>query len=237
MISDGPDSPTHPPASALRMILIAACFVGLALCLRADPLPFENPLSDVSVTPKWSIDPSAVQHPKLKPVIEIAGFTYNCSDCHKLFSSPAVTDRKLTQHQNIELRHGINTRCFNCHNIANRDTFVDDLGGEIPYDQPQLVCAKCHGPVYRDWQHGSHGRSNGYWDQSKGERARLKCVQCHDPHHPPFPPMVPAPGPHTLRMGSPMTDEHPKDISPLRLPSLSTSHRDAAAADKKEGRQ
>ena len=89
----------------------------------------------------------------------------------------------------------MNTRCFNCHNRTNRDTFVDDAGGEIPWNQPPLLCGKCHGPVYRDWQHGSHGRTNGYWDKTRGPQERRKCVECHDPHRPPFAPMVPAPGP------------------------------------------
>ncbi len=238
MTADGPQRPQlPPPASPLRLAIIALCFVALAVCLSANPLPFESPIDDATVTPKWVIDTSPLQHPKMKPVIEVAGFSYNCSDCHKLFRSPPVTDRKLTQHQDIELRHGINTRCFNCHNMENRDTFVDDLGGEIPYDQPQLLCAKCHGPVYRDWQHGSHGRSNGYWDASKGEQKRLKCVQCHDPHHPPFPPMVPAPGPDTLRMGEQATEVHADEVSPLRIPSLPDSHEPAGAADHKEGRR
>jgi hypothetical protein len=91
------------------------------------------------------------------------------------------------------------------------------VGTEIPFDQPQLLCANCHGPVYRDWQHGSHGRSNGYWDASRGPMTRRKCIECHDPHQPPFPPMKPAPPPNTLRLVEMAPPEHVPAESPLRV--------------------
>jgi hypothetical protein len=115
------------------------------------------------------------------------------------------------------LEHGINTRCFNCHHRTQRDCFVDDFGLAISWDQPQLLCAKCHGPVYRDWQHGAHGRVNGYWDTGRGLRRRLRCIECHDPHRPPFAAMRPAPGPQTLRMG-PIRESGPGNgPDPLRI--------------------
>jgi formate-dependent nitrite reductase cytochrome c552 subunit len=101
----------------------------------------------------------------------------------------------------------------------HRDAFVDDAGGQIAWNQPQLLCAKCHGPVYRDWQAGSHGRANGYWDLSRGEQTRRKCIECHDPHSPPFQALKPAPGPNTLRMGAPFAPSHGGVRDPLRLQS------------------
>lgn len=168
--------------------------------------------------PAWATDIATVRHPSLSPEIRLAGFVYQCSECHKLFPSPPETTRSLTQHRDITLKHGINTRCFNCHHLTHRDAFVDDWGREIPYDSPQLLCAKCHGPVYRDWLHGSHGRTNGYWDTSRGEQVRRKCIECHDPHRPPFPPMPPAPPPRTLRMGDPRhASDHSGRLNPLHV--------------------
>jgi hypothetical protein len=138
-------------------------------------------------------------------------------DCHRIIPSPAETLRRLTQHTEIQFNHGINTRCFNCHHPTNRNAFVDDFGHEIPWDQPQQLCAKCHGPVFRDWQAGSHGRSNGYWDITRGQQRRLRCIECHDPHTPPFAPMAPAPGPTTLRMGPQEPAAHGGKRDPLRI--------------------
>jgi hypothetical protein len=97
---------------------------------------------------------------------------------------------------------------------------VDDFGTPIPWDQPQLLCAKCHGPVYRDWQHGSHGRLNGYWDKTRGPQIRRRCIECHDPHTPPFTPLKPAPRPNTLRMdvgGAQDTALPTMETDPLRI--------------------
>lgn len=184
-----------------RAVFVPLTLFGAAGLLWAGPWQFVSPVPPATPVPAWATDTATVRRPSLRPRIELAGFTYSCSDCHKLFPSPRETTRPLTQHTHIVLEHGLNARCFNCHHPTNRDAFVDDWGREIPYDQPQRLCAKCHGPVYRDWLHGAHGRTNGYWDRKAGPQERRRCIECHDPHRPPFPPMKPAPGPNTLRMG------------------------------------
>jgi hypothetical protein len=196
-------------------LTLLACAVVLVL----DPVPFVNPVPAAVPVPDWATNTNPVRQPKLKPEYLAAGFTYLCSDCHRIIPSPKETQRRLTQHTEVELNHGINTRCFNCHHPANRDSFVDDFGQEIPWNQPQLLCAKCHGPVYRDWQHGSHGRINGYWDLSRGLQTKRRCIECHDPHQPPFAPMKPAPGPNTLRMGPQGPPAHEGRRDPLRVHS------------------
>jgi len=185
--------------------------------LWLDPAPFVSPVPPRVAAPAWATDPTPVRQPKLRPEYQVAGYTYQCMDCHRIIPSPAETFRKLTQHTEIRLNHGINTRCFNCHHPTHRNAFVDDFGAEIPWNQPQLLCAKCHGPVYRDWQAGSHGRINGYWDPARGPQTKLRCIECHDPHHPPFQPLPPAPGPHTLRMGAPSPAQHAGPRDPLRI--------------------
>ena len=204
-------------ATNRRAFWVPAVLFAFGVILALDPLPFTNPAPATPPTPVWATDTTPVRTPKRRPQYEVAVYEYRCSDCHQIIPSPAETDRSLTQHREIELEHGLNTRCFNCHHPTNRDAFVDDFGNEIPWDQPQLVCAKCHGPVYRDWQHGSHGRTNGYWDVSKGRQTRRMCIECHDPHRPPFPSMRPAPGPQTLRMGPQDHGPRSKGHDPLRL--------------------
>jgi hypothetical protein len=62
-----------------------------------------------------------------------------------------------------------------------------------------------------------HGRTNGYWDASRGEARRLTCTECHDPHAPALPAMTPLPGPATIRMHVVPADPHrAAPESPLR---------------------
>jgi len=122
------------------------------------------------------------------------GWTYNCMECHKLLKQPKWTyDRPMVEHQDITLQHGNNRFCLNCHHPTNRNAFVDYDGSEIQQADVVLLCAKCHGTIYRDWQAGVHGRQNGYWSKQMGEGSKLRCIQCHDPHHPAFQPMEPLP--------------------------------------------
>jgi len=209
----------------VRSLMVAAVLVLTAVFLLTDPFPYRRPYQAARPVPAWAVDTTPVRTPSLRPEIELAGYTYRCSDCHRLFPSPPETVRSLTQHRHIVLKHGINTRCFNCHHLTNRDVFVDDWGREIPWDRPQLLCAKCHGPVYRDWLNRSHGRTEGHWDERFGALRRRKCIECHDPHQPPFPPMPPALAPDTLRMGDQTsTATHPPGDDPLRLGRKGRDH-------------
>ncbi len=220
-----PSSQTASRARNTLRVLLPGVFVLTGVALWADPWRFESPVPPPTDIPAWATNTTPIRRPALRPEIQVAGYTYRCTECHDLFASPPETTRSLTMHRDVTLKHGINTRCFNCHHLTNRDAFVDDWGREIPYDKPQFLCAKCHGPVYRDWTHGSHGRTDGYFDTSKGPRIRLKCIQCHDPHQPPFPPMKPAPPPNTLRMGEQdYPTEHGGPADPLQV------HREAHEA-------
>lgn len=196
---------------------VPLAFLACAAVLWLNPAPFASPIAPRVRAPAWAADPTPVRLPKLKPEYTAAGFRYQCMDCHRIIPSPTETFRTLTQHKEIQLNHGINTRCFNCHHPKNRNAFVDDFGQEIAWNQPQLLCAKCHGPVYRDWQAGSHGRINGYWDESRGPQSKRRCIECHDPHSPPFSPLAPAPGPNTLRMGLQQAADHDAKRDPLRV--------------------
>ncbi|MHB8900902.1 MAG: hypothetical protein ACYC6Y_19315 [Thermoguttaceae bacterium] len=208
----------HASASFRTGLVVCVVFLLFALILVLDPLPFSSPVTLPTAVPAWATDTSPVRHPALEPRYQAGVYDFRCSDCHKLFPPPLDnTVRTVAQHREILLKHGINTWCLSCHHADNRDAFVDDRGDEIPWDQPERLCSKCHGPVFRDWQHGSHGRTNGYWDKERGEQTRRKCTECHDPHQPPFPPMHPAPGPHTLRMGPQEISLHGEGQNPLRV--------------------
>lgn len=137
------------------------------------------------------------------------GWTYNCMECHKLLEAKWHFDRPLTEHRNLQLDHGNNRFCLNCHHPTNRNAFVDYDGSEIRETEVVMLCAKCHGPTHRDWKAGVHGRRNGYWNVQKGIQTQLRCIQCHDPHDPKFKPVKPlAPPRYPKRASQPHDFKH-----------------------------
>lgn len=125
------------------------------------------------------------------------GFEYKCSECHSDFEHEPTSNRPQGEHADIlaKFDHGSTIYCMSCHHTQDRESYVDNLGQAMSAASSETLCARCHGPKYRDWNDGAHGRINGFWDDSFGERNRVTCVQCHDPHTPKFPKMVPSPPP------------------------------------------
>ena len=133
---------------------------------------------------------------------------FDCYLCHDEEKKPALKFDEQggivlpEEHEDIVMGHGThgrNNNCFNCHNDENLLLLQSRDGQKLEMENSTLMCGSCHGPTHRDWTSGSHGRTSGYWDRSKGEFKKLDCVNCHDPHSPQFPSRAPAPGPHYLR--------------------------------------
>ena len=133
---------------------------------------------------------------------------FDCYACHEKSKPPPLrfdTNQNLIipkEHSDIVMHHGSherNNNCFNCHNENNLTLLQTRDGHEVNFTNSQLLCGSCHGPTYRDWEAGVHGRTSGYWDRALGAYDRKICVNCHNPHAPKFPGRKPAPGPHPLR--------------------------------------
>ena len=62
-------------------------------------------------------------------------------------------------------KHGRNNNCFNCHNETNLTLLQPRDGRELTFADSTQLCGSCHGPTYRDWLAGAHGRISGYWDR------------------------------------------------------------------------
>jgi formate-dependent nitrite reductase cytochrome c552 subunit len=124
--------------------------------------------------------------------------TISCGTCHTT-NAPNPQARLGTDltrfHQGLKSAHG-NLACVACHNPAEGygSLRLAD-GASLPYPEVMQLCAQCHGPQYRDYQHGSHGGMTGHWDLTRGGRLRNNCVDCHDPHAPKYPTVRPADGP------------------------------------------
>ncbi len=137
---------------------------------------------------------------------DISGFDcYACHERGKPLPLHLDADQKIIlpkEHEELVMAHGNHNRnnnCYNCHDEVNLDLFQTRDGRELRFADSPLLCGSCHGPTYRDWEAGAHGRSSGNWSRTPGTFQRQDCVACHDPHAPKFPPRKPAPGPHSLR--------------------------------------
>ena len=124
--------------------------------------------------------------------------TIACNTCHGNWTANA--ELRLGQkperfHQHLQGSHG-NLACVSCHNGGDGYASLRLADGKsVAFSEVMQLCAQCHGPQYRDYQHGAHGGMTGYWDLSKGGRERNNCVDCHQPHSPRYPIVQPARGP------------------------------------------
>ncbi len=95
--------------------------------------------------------------------------------------------RRLVMHTDLvpdalDLQHGRGEIwCLDCHHAEDRTKLVDHRGEAIDFNQPQQLCGKCHGPAYRDWRAGIHGKRLGEW-KTGGVKRWFVCTECHDPH-------------------------------------------------------
>jgi hypothetical protein len=200
----------HPSSrSALALAALATAFLTLSAAFvldwwgRISPLP-PIPLVAPSYTNTSTVRISGAE--LVRTGEDASGL--DCYACHDR-DKPVILSFDDNQnvivapeHEDIVLNHGRhhrNNNCFNCHNEANLELLQTRDGRDIKLLESSPLCGSCHGPTYRDWEAGAHGRTSGYWDASAGASRREDCVSCHDPHAPGFPVQAPAPPPRPLR--------------------------------------
>ena len=142
------------------------------------------------------------------------GDAYECTTCHDGFPGGQEEAALKDEHKDVDFNHGLNLFCLNCHNPKNSMAYVNHDGSEIPADQPTRLCAKCHGPLYREWQLGIHGRVSAAWSPKYGQQVVLECIQCHNPHRPKFQLMAPEPPPVLTRFDLPPKEGGTADAGP-----------------------
>lgn len=183
------------------VLIVGPVFLLLAAWFLWGPDLVDRPLAASASVSRADVSTAPLRTPATDPpMLLVAGTPKRCNDCHMLFTSVPNTPVRLNQHQNIEQGHGMNDRCFNCHDTESHNSLILPGGELILFADAVRLCATCHGTTFRDWERGMHGRTNGYWDTSRGEQIRLTCTQCHDPHAPAIGLMTALPGPHTLRL-------------------------------------
>lgn len=185
------------------------CAALAQLIAGCDPEPHAPPPTPGAAgpeTPGTNLHLVEVRKPLGPPVVRTGTSDANgnpvtvaCATCHA--TKPANPDARLGAplaqfHQGLVGRHG-NLSCQSCHNPADGYGSLKLADGKtVPFTEVMSLCAQCHGPQFRDYQHGAHGGMTGHWDLTRGPRARNNCVDCHDPHAPKYPTVVPASGPN-----------------------------------------
>lgn len=131
----------------------------------------------------------------------------NCAGCHLESEGIELAwddDGNIVipaAHKGLNMRHGRfgrNNNCFSCHMEKQLNKLKTPQGVELELKESTQLCASCHGPSYREWELGIHGRTSGFWNRDMGPPVRKDCASCHDPHSPAFPRMIPAPAPRRL---------------------------------------
>jgi hypothetical protein len=181
---------------------VAAALVAAAGCSHPEPVVAD----DVTAGKTVAVFPVTIRAPEGPPRVATGTMdekgqpvTVACATCHA--TRPAnVAARVGTPladfHQGLVGRHGA-LACTACHNPADGYSTLRLADGRaVPYADVMTLCAQCHGPQFRDYQHGAHGGMAGFWDLSKGGRTRNSCIDCHDAHAPKYPTVVPARGPN-----------------------------------------
>lgn len=136
-----------------------------------------------------------VRQPFVAAQTNEAGYRFNCNSCHEHLEPPQQIRKLIAEHQDIIIDHEAAMTCYTCHSRRNREMLNDIYGTEVAFGESENICRRCHGPRYRDWELGIHGRLMGYWDTTKGPSTNMTCVSCHDPHAPKFGAMRPSPKP------------------------------------------
>lgn len=185
-------------ALVLGLLTVAGLAVGV---LQAADYSKDSTKSESSApAANTNLFPVVIKRPPGPPQVKTSLTNFHgqpvlvsCSSCHTT-TKPNLENRSAVDldqfHQGLKYTHG-NLTCLSCHNSGNYDTLRLADTQVVEFTDSMTLCSQCHGPQRRDYERGLHGGMNGHWDLTRGGRTRNTCVNCHDPHTPKFPQVLP----------------------------------------------
>jgi hypothetical protein len=198
----------NPKGAGVVLLGLAVVFFALALKFTARVGASPATASRIPLVETQFLDTATIRKSYAELIRTKADLSdFDCYACHEKGKPPVLrfdAQHNLVvpkEHEDVVMGHGSHNRnnnCFNCHDEQNLELLQTRDGRQVKLAESPALCGSCHGPAYRDWEAGAHGRTGGYWDRSAGAMKRQICVDCHNPHHPKIPPRKPAPGPHLL---------------------------------------
>jgi len=168
-------------------------------CVAAAEKP-NLPEAPVNATTNTGLHPVLIRRPDGPPLLPTGLTNFqgqpvfaSCSACHTT-TKPNLENRRTEDldqfHQGLKYNHG-NLTCLSCHNSTDYDSLRLADTRSVAFVDNMTLCSQCHGPQRRDYDMGLHGGMNGHWDLTRGGRTRNTCINCHDPHAPAFPLVMP----------------------------------------------
>ena len=169
------------------IFLAGLLLVGISGC-NSSPSTMEDQ-TPVAATIVENVMDSSI----LIPVGSLTLDYFPCNDCHSELEPNPERRELVEMHDDIVFDHDSENRwCLACHYINNRDSLVLAGGKRLGFDESYKLCGQCHGPKFRDWRLGIHGKRTGDWN---GQKQYFLCANCHDPHSPRINPIEPMPPP------------------------------------------
>ena len=159
-------------------ILVCLLYIVFTGC-NFDTTEYQDPVSSTTENPDIIMESAT-----LIPVEAVTSYYFPCNDCHSEFEPNPQRRELVDMHDDIIFDHDSENRwCLACHSTNDRDSLILAGGKLLGFNESYKLCGQCHGPKYRDWKLGIHGKRTGEWN---GEKQYLLCVHCHNPHSPKF---------------------------------------------------
>jgi formate-dependent nitrite reductase cytochrome c552 subunit len=198
----------HGNRTGTVLVVLAVIFLALGLKFAAQVGPPSATTQKISLVDTQFLSTATIRKSYAELIRTKADLSdFECYACHEKGKPPVLrfdAQHNLVipkEHEDVVMGHGSHNRnnnCFNCHDEQNLELLQTRDGRQVKLAESPALCGSCHGPTYRDWEAGAHGRTGGYWQRTAGPIKRQICVDCHDPHRPKIPQRKPAPGPHLL---------------------------------------